>query len=330
MLKGQIWRARAFGDPEAVLRLEEQSFPPPQSGRLLVRVAAVGIGLPDFLLIGGKFPGVTAPPITPGQEVVGEIVEVAEASSFRPGDRVMGLTPFMEGAGGCGQYSYVVEAKAIQAPVFLTDEAAAGFLIGFRTAYAALVNRTPVRPGQTVLILGAAGSSGAAAIQLALALGARVVAIAGGPAKCDFCRKIGAEIAIDYKATTDLRKAIYDAAPAGVDVVFDPVGGLTAEAAVSAIARNGRVALIGYASGGWLKPDPLDMVLRNYDVCGVFAGGYSIIEDQAAYRHLLDLASQKQISTPLGMVSPFKDVPAAISTLRNPFPGKSVITLAGH
>jgi len=273
---------------------------------------------------------VSQPPVTPGQEVAGEVVEVAPGSAFAPGDRVMGMTPFAEGSGGCGDFAYVREAKACRAPACLTDEAAAGFLIGFRTAHAALVDRVPVEPGQSVVVLGAAGSSGSAGIQLAKALGAQVIAVAGGPAKCDFCRSIGADVAIDYRAAGDLGEAIRAAAGGrGADVLFDPVGGESAVAAVKGLGRGGRVAMLGFASGTWLKPDPLDLVLRNYGVLGVFAGGYTADEDQAAYRYLVGLAEEGRIRTPVGQVWSFAEVPSAIASLQAPPPGKSVIRGAG-
>jgi NADPH:quinone reductase len=239
MVTGRVWRAHAFGDPASVLHLEEECFASPPQGRILVRVAAAGIGLPDLLLLGGRFPGVSKPPITPGQEVVGEVVEIAKGSNFAIGDRVMGMTPFMEGQGDFGEYAFVVEAKAIHAPDLLSDEMAAGFLIGFRTAHAAFVDRAPIRAGQTVLILGGAGSSGAAAIQLATAPGARVTAVAGGPEKCAFCLRIGASAAIDHKAVADLSLALREAAgPSGIDLIFDPVGGATAKAAAITLGRG--------------------------------------------------------------------------------------------
>jgi NADPH:quinone reductase len=327
MIRNRVWRARTFGLPEEVLRLEEEDLAPPAEGRMIVRVAAAGIGLPDVLLLKGAFPGVNQPPVTPGQEVAGEVVEVAPGSAFAVGERVMGMTPFFEGFGGCGDFAYVNEAKAVRAPASLTDEEAAGFLLAFRTAHAALVDRVPVQPGQAVVVLGAAGSSGAAGIQLAKALGAQVIAVAGGQAKCDFCLSIGADVAIDHRAVADLGEAIKTAVGSrGADVLLDPVGGESAAAAAKALGRGGRVAMLGYASGTWLEPDPLDMVLRNYGVIGVFAGGYTADEDQAAFRYLVGLAEEGRIRTPLGRVSNFGETPAAVADLQAPPPGKSVIS----
>ena len=118
MLKGLIWQADSFGSPENVITLKEHIFAPPSAGRIIVRVAAAGVAMPDVLLLQGAYPGVNNPPITPGQEVVGEVVEVAPHSAFRVGDRVMGMTPFSDGLGGCAEFAYVNEAKAILAPTF--------------------------------------------------------------------------------------------------------------------------------------------------------------------------------------------------------------------
>jgi NADPH2:quinone reductase len=329
MFTGQSWRAHAFGEPLDVLHLEEDSWSEAPAGQVIVRVAAAGIGLPDVLIMRGAYPGVTKPPITPGQEVVGEVVEVAPGSAFAMGDRVMGMTPFGDGLGGCGTYAYVREAKAIRAPAALSDAEAAGFLLAFRTAHSALIDRVPVTAGQSLVILGAAGSSGAAAIQLGKALGATVVAVAGGQVKCEFCRTIGADATIDYQTVDDLGEAIKAAlGGTGADILFDPVGGETAASAVKALGRGGRVAMLGYASGDWLLPNPLDMVLRNYSVMGVFAGGYTAAEDAAAYRDLVEMVADGRIRTPVGRIFDFAGVPVAIETLKSPPPGKSIIRIA--
>lgn len=198
MFKGRILKAEAFGAPLEVLKLSERDWGAPPPGCLLVKVDACGLGLPDMLMTMGVYPIVPAPPVTPGQEITGEIVEVPAGSRFKPGDRVMGIAQFGDGLqyGGLSDYAYIRESQTLLVPDSLSTEEAAGFLVGFRTAYAALADRTPVGEGDVVAVLGGAGSSGSATIALGKALGATVIAVAGGDEKCEFCKAIGADHAL--------------------------------------------------------------------------------------------------------------------------------------
>lgn len=326
MHRGRLWRAPAFGEPADVLRLEDTTWAAPAEGQVLVRVLAAGLGMPDVLMTGGRYPLLPSPPVSPGQEVSGEVVATAPGSRFAVGDRLMGLTAYLDGWGGLGDYAYVRESKARPIPDALTDEQAAGFLLSFRTAYAGLADRVRVRRGETLLVLGASGSSGGAAIQLGKALGATVIAVASSAEKLRFCTEAGADHVVNHREADLVEEVAARTDGRGADVIFDPVGGDLGTRALAAVARLGRVAVIGYASGAFLTLDPLDMVLRNYTAVGVFAGG-TREEDAAAYDELIRLAAERHISTPLTRVVDLDDVPKALATLHE-HPGKSVVRIA--
>lgn len=327
MFTGKAWRAVALGVPEKVLELRRHTFETPPAGRLLVKVRASGVGLPDMLMMEGSYPGMSALP-APGQEVAGEVVAAPSGSAYAVGDRVMGLTPFLEGIGGCAEYTYVREEKTWRIPSTFSDEQAAGFIIAFRTAYASLVQRISLAEGQTLLVLGASGSSGSAVIQLGKALGATVIAVAGSQEQRDFCARIGADHTVDHKTEDVAARARELTSGAGVDVLFDVVGGEPGTKALRALARDGQVAIVGYAAGSWLTIDTMDMVRRNYSAVGVFAGGFTPQEDAEAYGRLCELAEQKVIATPVGSVRDFDDVPAVIADLRSPRYGKTIVRVS--
>jgi NADPH2:quinone reductase len=326
MYQGKTWKAPAFGEPADVLRVEDATWDEPAEGLVLVRVLACGLGMPDVLMTRGGYPLLPKPPVSPGQEVAGEVVATAPGSRFAVGDRVMGLTAYLEGWGGLGDYAYVGEGKARPVPDTLTDEQAAGFMLSFRTAYAGLADRVQVKSAENLLVLGASGGSGAAAIRLGKALGAIVIAVAGSAEKLRFCIEMGADHVVNYREA-DVAEQVKDYTDGrGADVVFDPVGGHLGTRALAAVARLGRVAIIGYASGNFLTLDPLDMVLRNYTAVGVFASG-TAEEDAVAYDELCRLAGVARITTPLTRVVGFEDVPRALATLHE-YPGKSVVRIA--
>jgi NADPH2:quinone reductase len=324
MFQGRSWQAHAFGEPKDVLRAIPIEWPAPAPGRVLVRVLACKVGLPDLLITTGRYPLSPQPPVVPGQEVAGEVVAVPAGSDFAVGERVMGATAFIDGWGGYSDYAYLREEKTRRVPPTMTDEEAAGFTIGFRTAYAGLHERIQVQPGEVVLVLGAAGNTGAAAVQLGKALGATVIAAAGDEAKLAFCTGIGADHVVNYRTSDVVEQVRRITDGRGADVVFDPVGGELGTRAAGAVARLGRFALIGYASGSWATLDPLDMVLRNYAAVGVFASG-TPEEDRQAYDHLADLARRGVIRTPVSRVVPFDEVPDAVDAIPTAVPGKTIV-----
>jgi len=328
MFSGQAWRLVRFGPPEESVELQHMTWEDPAPGHILVRVRAAGAGYPDAMMAAGQFPLLGEPPFGLGEEAAGEVVAVPAGSRFAVGDRVTGITAFLEGWGGYAEYAYLREESAIHVPSGMTDEEAAGFPIAFRTAYAGLVERAPVEAGQTLLVLGAAGSSGGAAVQLAKALGATVIAVAGSQEKLEFCTRLGADHVVNHRTDDIASRAADITGGRGVDVIFDPVGGDTASAALRGIARNGRIVLIGLASGKPVALDAMDLLLRNYSAVGVLATPESPDAEAAAWRRLADLAEEGRITVPLGRVHDFAEVPRMIAAQNAPGAGKSVVRLA--
>jgi NADPH:quinone reductase len=314
--------------PKDVLHLEEYTWAEPSEGQLLVKVRASGVNLADQLIVRGYYPGISTP-LVPGLEAAGEVVAVGPGSTFAVGDQVMGITTFAEGLGSFADYAYIREPTAARIPSTFSDEEAAGFVLGFRTAYTGLVERVPVEAGQVLAVLGAGGSSGSATVILGKALGATVIAVAGTDAKLEFCTKIGADHGVNYR-TADVGaelKRLTDGK--GVDVIFDLVGGETGTQALQGISERGRVAVVGYASGSFLTVDPLDVLLRNYAVVGVYAGGFTPEEEAAATRQLVDMAERSDIHPPISVEYSFDEVPEAIESLQSGSPaGKTIIRMS--
>jgi NADPH2:quinone reductase len=330
MFSGRAWRLVRFGTPEDGIELQEFTWPEPAPGQILIRVRTAGAGYPDAMMTAGHFPLLGNPPFGLGEEAAGEVVAVPAGSRFSVGDQVTGITDFLEGWGGYAEYTYLREHSTIRIPEGMTDEEAGGFPIGFRTAYAGLIERAPIEAGQVLLVLGAAGSSGAAALQLGKALGATVIAVAGSQEKTDFCKRHGADHVVNHR-TDDLPARIAElTAGHGADVIFDPVGGETALAALKAIARHARAVIIGLASGKPVPLDSMDMLLRSYSAVGVLSLPGSPETEAAVWKHLADLASERAITTPVGQVYDFQHVPAMISGQAAPPAGKSVVRIASE
>jgi len=270
------WEVNAAGEPAAVLRLNDAAQPPAVGpGFVRVHVAAAGVGLPDLLMCRGGYPLTPPCPFTPGQEVVGTVTAVGDDAHCKVGQRVMGVTAFFVGSGGFADECLLLDDFALPVPDEMGDEEAAGFSIPFHTAWVGLERRAALAAGETLLVLGASGGTGQAAVQLGKALGARVIAVAGGVEKVDFCRRLGADEVVDYR-NADISEVVRTATGgAGVDVVWDAVGGEAFEAATRCIASEGRLLLIGFGSGRWGQPRPEHMAMHNYSVLGVIPSGYS-------------------------------------------------------
>src|ERR1019366_7734818 len=163
MFKGRAWTAEQFGAPKEVLTLQDRDWGDPPKGFMLVKVDAAGVALPDLMMTRGIYPLVPNPPVTPGQEVAGHVVATRAGSPFAIGDRIVGVTAYSEGSGGLAEYAFVNEIHSTRIPSTLSDDEAAGFYIGFRTAYAALVEGARLRQGEFLLGLGGACGFGATA-----------------------------------------------------------------------------------------------------------------------------------------------------------------------
>jgi NADPH2:quinone reductase len=330
MYEGRSWQAAEFGAPKDVMRVVETTWSDPREGQVLIRVRAAGVGFADVLQVLGHYPGVT-PPVVPGLEVAGEVVAVAPGSEFAVGERVMGITPaaLAEPHGGYSDYAYVFEGRTLRIPAALSFEEAAGFMIPFRTAYQALTERIRMEPGEVLAILGAGGAVGSAAIQLGKALGATVIAIAGGEEKLKFCVAAGADHGVNHQEQDVAAELKRLTGGAGVDVLLDPVGGDLATRALQGVGIGGRVPVAGFASGSFLSVDAADLLMRNYAVVGVYGGGTTPEQDAVANRRLIELVEEGAIRTPVGVVSGFDEVPDLLSRLTSGGPaGKHIIRVS--
>jgi NADPH:quinone reductase len=255
-----------YGPPET-LRVEDHPIPAPRPGQALVAVAAAAVNFPDVLIIANRYQVSVPLPFTPGSEFSGVIEAVGEGvTEWQVGDRVFGAAM----SGAFSEYVVVPTASLRRVPIGADLVSMAGFWVAHATAYHALRSVAEVFPGDRVLVLGAAGGVGLAAVELATLLGAEVIAAASSEQKLAVCRARGAVHTIDY-STEDLRECVRQAAPNGLDVVIDPVGGPMAELALRSTKWGGRFVTVGFASGE-IPRIPLNLVLLK----GVIIKGFEI------------------------------------------------------
>ncbi|QQD77909.1 zinc-binding dehydrogenase (plasmid) [Curtobacterium sp. YC1] len=323
------WRAAAFGIPSDVLGLLDTDVPVPGPGEALLRVLAANIGLPDRMMLEGRYFMVPEPPVTPGQEVVG-IVEVAgEGYPYPVGARVIGITNFATGSGGLAEYCLSPAPGAVFAPEGMGDVEAAAFLGTFHVAHVGLVDRARAAAGETVLVLGGSGGTGSTAIQLAKALGLRVIATVRDPAKTDFCLAQGADHVINTQAEPLAKRVRALTGGKGADIAYDTVGTPLRQQALESIATGGRFVLVGFAGGTSFSPiDPLELLGRGISVSGASHIGRTVAERDAAIATLGMLSDQGRIHMPIDQVVDFADVPGALDRLGGSVSGKLIAHIA--
>jgi len=318
----RAWTVNGVGTPAAVISATEIEIPEPGPGMVRIRVAAAAIGLPDVLMCAGTYPLTPKGEFTPGQEVVGEVTAVGEGvDATMIGTRQMGVTAFYMGRGGLAEEAIAAVSTIYPAPVELDDIAAAGFHIAFHTGWIALRDRAAVQPGEDLVVLGAAGGSGCAAILLGKAFGARVIAVAGGPQKAQFCRDLGADVVIDHRLLSVKDAILEHTEGKGADVIFDPVGGATGETAARSVASEGRFLLVGFAEGRWPDLSAARMVHGNYSALGVYAGAYDRDHVLAMYAEVGRLTASGELPPLPTEVIGFDEVGDAMTRLE----GRSVM-----
>jgi len=282
------------------LRWAELPTPEPAAGQVRIAVHAASLNFPDLLTVRGKYQIRPPLPFVPGSEFSGIVEAVgAGVTHLRAGDRVasIGVT------GGFGTHACVAAAQVLRLPAGIDLDDAAAFAFTYGTSYHALIDRAALREGETVLVLGAAGGVGSAALQIAKAAGARVIAAASSAEKAAFCTRLGADATVDYgrENLRDAIKALTDGK--GVDVVYDPVGGELAEAAFRSIAWRGRYLVVGFAAGP-IPSLPLNLpLLKGASIVGVFWGEFARREPEAFQRELAQLFAWHAA----GMVKPAID-----------------------
>lgn len=281
----------------AMHELVVADIPSPRAGpgEVVVSVRACGVNFPDVLLVQGKYQVKPELPFSPGVEIAGVVKEAgAGVAHVKPGDPVTGFVPY----GGFAEEVLAPAQNVAPIPAGLDFRVAAAFTITYGTSYHALVDRAHLQPGETLLVLGAAGGVGLAAVELGKMLGARVIAAASSAEKLAACERYGADAVIDYERE-ELRAALKQVgADKGIDVVYDPVGGRFAEPAVRSLAWRGRYLVIGFA-GGEIPKIPLNLpLLMERSILGVYWGAWSAREPEANRANLaqvLDLTMQGKL-----------------------------------
>jgi NADPH2:quinone reductase len=270
---------KEFGPPEKLV-VEEVPTPTVGAGQALIAVKACGVNFPDTLIIEGKYQFRAEPPFTPGAEVAGVVEEIGEGvTQLKKGDRVVAFAPF----GGFAEKFLIGAAQAIPLPEGVEFVSAACAPMVYGTVIYSLRDRGQLKAGETLLVLGAAGGTGLAAVEVGKQMGARVIAAGRGKEKLEVCRKYGADEIIDY-GSEDLKQRLK--ALGGADVVFDAVGGPHSEAALRGINWNGRLLVIGFAAGE-IPKIPLNLtLLKSASIVGVFWGAWCM-RDPVASRQLL-------------------------------------------
>jgi NADPH2:quinone reductase len=284
---------RSYGPPDSV-GVELVDDPTPAAGEVVIEVRAAAVNFPDVLLIRNEYQVHVNPPFIPGSEFAGTVRDVADdVTEIRPGDRVLGAT-FI------GAFAELVAAPAaglLRLPKGVQFREAAAFWVTYSTAYHALRSVAQVEPGDWVTVLGAAGGVGMAAIDVARALGGRVLAAASSVDKLRACRERGAEATVDY-ATEDLKMRMRELTGGGADVVIDPVGGPYSEQALRSTRWGGRFVVVGFASGT-IPSVPLNLVLlkgaivRGFDLRTF--GEHAPAELARDRRELLELVGSGQL-----------------------------------
>ncbi|MCR9277203.1 MAG: NADPH:quinone oxidoreductase family protein [Pseudomonadaceae bacterium] len=314
-----------FGPPSALKRVD-RDMPEPGPGQVRVRIAAAGVGFVDGLMIQGKYQVKPSLPYYPGGEFAGVVDAVAsDVENLTPGMRVFGLV-----SGAFSDYLLAPAASLTLTPARLDDATAAGFFINYLTMQYAYERCGPLFAGETVLVLGAAGGVGSAAIALAKSFGARVIAAASSDEKRDFARACGADEVVDY-TQDDWRASLKSlTAQSGLDMVVDPVGGAVAEPALRSLSPGGRYLVIGFASGEIPKFPANLVLLKRCSVLGVDWGGEARANpsiNEELLRSLLELVGDGRL-TPAGVVTrPMEEVCDALDAqLAGKIVGKLVLT----
>ena len=275
------WELIEKGEPGTSLELVDVEAPAPRAGQVLVDVQAVGLAFPDVLQCRGIYQVPTPPRYTPGGETAGVVAAVGEGvEGLAVGDRIVAM------GGGLAEQVVVQAGSAFKLPDGVSAEAAAALPVNYGTTWYALHERIQLQAGQTMLVTGAAGGTGTAAIQIGKAAGARIIAVAGGSEKVELARREGADVVIDHQQTPDWVDAVKEASGGGVDVAYDPVGGDTFHQVRRCMAWGGKLLIIGFVAG--IPDAPMNHVLlKSYDIVGVHWGA-SVMRDPSSVRRQLD------------------------------------------
>jgi NADPH2:quinone reductase len=318
------------GPPET-LEFADIAEPVAGLGEVVVEVRATALNFFDTLIIEDRYQHKPPRPFAPGGECAGVVAAVGPGvTGFQPGDRVAAHLGF----GGLQEKVAVPAAKLVKIPDAMSFERAAALIITYGTTFHALRDRARLQAGETLAVLGAAGGVGAAAIELGKLMGARVIACASSPEKLEFCRKLGADDTLDY-TTQDLKAGLRAlTSGAGVDVVYDAIGGRYAELALRATQFGGRFLVVGFAAGE-IPKIPLNLLLLgSRDLLGVNVGGWMSRHPETVRTTLATLlgwAAEGRLTVPIDATFPLAETATALRAIADrQVRGKVVVTVGSH
>ena len=310
----QAWFCETLSGPEGLV-WKEVPTPQPGPGEVRVAIRAASLNFPDTLTVRGKYQFKPDLPFVPGSEYAGLVEAVGDGvTQLKVGDAVAA----MGSTGGFATHGIAPARSVLKLPPGFALEDAAAFALTYGTTHHALVDRAALKAGETVLVLGAAGGVGTSAIQVAKAVGAKVIAGASSDEKCAFCRTLGADATINY-ATHNVRDALKELTGGkGPDVVYDPVGGDLAEPVFRSIAWRGRYLVIGFAQGS-IPSLPLNLaLLKGASIVGVFWGDFVRREPENSARGMAELAkwyAEGKIKPAIDLRLPMRELPAAYARM---------------
>lgn len=318
---------KEYGPPRSLV-VEDVESPEPGPGEVKLRVHACGVNFPDILMMAGKYQSKPDMPFSPGGEVSGEVVAVGEGvDRLRPGQRVLG----MAGHGGMAEEICLPAVAVVPIPDSMDYETAAGFILTYGTSYHALKQRARLQEGETLLVLGAAGGVGLAAVELGRLMGARVIAAASSAEKLELAGEYGASEFINY-AEENLKERVKELTDGrGADVIYDPVGGELFDQCMRSVAWKGRVLVIGFASGEIPKVPVNLALLKGCEIVGVFWGAFTQREPEAHEentRELLQYVSEGKLKPHVSATFPLEEAGEALAMLaERKALGKVIVTV---
>lgn len=323
----QAWQFERYGHYGEVLHWTTRALPEPGPGEARVRTRAVSLNFPDLLIIQGKYQHKAPLPAVPGVEAVGIVEAVGPGSKFKIGDRAVG---FCHSGGTLADAFIVHNHSAWTVPPHVTDEQAAALSVTYGTSWFGLTHRAHLQAGEVLLVLGAAGGVGLAAIQLGKLLGARVIACAGDAKKLAVCRDNGADEVIDYRNEDLVERVKALTNGHGADVIYDPVGGQIFDQVKRCVAWDGRIVVIGFAGGSIPQIELNRILLKNMAVVGLAWGQYldrgSKLPEKAQFE-FYDMIARRQIDPVIYRTLPFADTKEGLRIIESrEVYGKVVIT----
>ncbi len=310
----QAWFCETLSGPEGLV-WKDVPTPEPGPGEVRIAIRAASLNFPDILIVQGKYQFKPTLPFVPGSEYAGLVDAVgAGVTQFKVGDAVAA----MGSTGGFASHATVEASRLLRLPAGFALEDGAAFALTYGTSHHALIDRAALQPGETVLVLGAAGGVGTSAIQIAKAAGAKVIAAASSDEKCEFCRRLGADATLNY-ASQNVREVLKELTVGkGPDVVYDPVGGDLAEPVFRSIAWRGRYLVIGFAQGG-IPALPFNLaLLKGASIVGVFWGDFVRREPAASARGMAELArwyAEGKVKPAIDLKLPMQELPAAYARM---------------